>query len=298
MITRSQRPYIDHPDRSFETSAIEAIERSASELWNELAQLRSTSETSVFRKTQEKYAELREGISNSPRLATKAPVKSHADNEEGWCEKKSPKQEKQDRKEVNATTQQQTFPVPYGTMPMRRRNPTHTSSDLFHKTDFKRDDFKLGDVIYTPCHVPSTNDAAMEPDPAITASMVGPVYSKRRMMVVLFIHRFDLFCLPIYSFSGRGLASKQPEEIRADYVELINGDRANYKKQGPHDAIRVYAFNPVREPSVVQLTRGHTVEFCEVIQLKGRLNRGGYDRLLRMWDSVITAAKSEPFRPN
>lgn len=92
-------------------------------------------------------------------------------------------------------------------------------------TNYTRRDFRLGDVISAPFHTSNTNpDYEKSLDEGrITLTREGPAFSKRRMMVVVFIHLQDLHCLPLYSFGNRGLKEK-PEYLKKEYVCMANDD--------------------------------------------------------------------------
>ena len=84
-------------------------------------------------------------------------------------------------------------------------------------SNYKRHDFFLGDVISVPFHTGNTNPNVKPDDENLTLTIVGPAYSKRRMMVVLYIYMQDMYCLPMYNFGDRGLKQK-PEHLRKEYV--------------------------------------------------------------------------------
>lgn len=45
-------------------------------------------------------------------------------------------------------------------------------------------------------------------DPQLTIIVEGPVYPKRRMIVVLWIHERDFFAMPLYAFGKASLTAK------------------------------------------------------------------------------------------
>ena len=91
--------------------------------------------------------------------------------------------------------------------------PSRASSSRSHRvalfdrycrmTAYTRRDFRLGEVIAAPFHTSNTNPNYKIDDERITLTVEGPAYSKRRMMVILFIHAQDMFCLPLYSHENR-----------------------------------------------------------------------------------------------
>jgi hypothetical protein len=70
-------------------------------------------------------------------------------------------------------------------------------SDYCKTTNYTRRHFRLGEVITVPYHTSNTNPQVAADDDRLTLTVVGPAYSKKRMMVVLFIHIQDMYCLPL-----------------------------------------------------------------------------------------------------
>jgi hypothetical protein len=132
-------------------------------------------------------------------------------------------------------------------------------------------------------------------DDCLTLTIVGPAYSKRRMMVVLFIHMQDLYCLPLYSFSNRGLKEK-PEHLKKEYVCMANDGDADFVNQGKYPPVRVQANHPLSENTTVHLTGGVRVGCNEYMGSVGRLTRKAYYELVAIWSQLVNGAKDEPWR--
>jgi len=158
-----------------------------------------------------------------------------------------------------------------------------------------RRDFRLGDVIAAPFHTSNTNPNYDPQDRRITFTVEGPAYSKRRMLIVVFIHLQDLYCLPLYSFGNRGLKDK-PEYLKKEYVCMANhGDKA-FVNQGKYPPVHVEAHHPVNPNTAVHLTGGVKVGCNEDISLAGRLTRKSYFELLELWEDTVKVAREEPWR--
>lgn len=137
-------------------------------------------------------------------------------------------------------------------------------------SNYTRRDFKLGDVIAAPFHVANTNPHVDPDDERLTRTCEGHAYSKRRMMVVLFVHHYDLFCLPLFSFSGRGLTEK-PDHIKTEYVCVKNAGVEGFVNHGVHPPVEIQAHHPVTDSTTVHLTGGLRVGCNEDITRVGRL---------------------------
>ncbi|KAK4890668.1 hypothetical protein LTR27_010707 [Elasticomyces elasticus] len=101
-----------------------------------------------------------------------------------------------------------------------------------------RTDYRKGDVISIPFHQANTNPH-VDPDNDRNFTMTldhGAVYSKRRMMVVLFVHTEDLFCLPLYSWNSKGILHK-PESLKAEYISMMNSTDTSFVNHAMYDPV-------------------------------------------------------------
>jgi len=146
-------------------------------------------------------------------------------------------------------------------------------------SNYTRRDFCVGDVIAAPFHTANTNLNVSPQDPNLSATPWGHAYSKRRMMVVLFIHQQSLHCLQLYSFSGRGMGAK-PVTQQDEYVSLRNAGEQSVQ-QGPHKPLEMFAHRPIDgSNTTVHLTGGIKVGCNEDITRVGRLTQESYYDLL------------------
>jgi hypothetical protein len=158
-----------------------------------------------------------------------------------------------------------------------------------------RRDFRLGEVITVPFHTSNTNPNVNPDDDCLTLTVVGPAYSKKRMMVVLFIHMQDLYCLPLYTFSNRGLKGK-PDHLKKEYVCMANDGDEDFVNQGLHPPVVVQAGRLVDPDTTVHLTGGMRVGCNEWVHSAGRLTRDSYYELLGLLTDLVSGARNEPWR--
>jgi len=164
--------------------------------------------------------------------------------------------------------------------------------DYCRMSAFTRRDFRLGDVIAAPFHTSNTNPNYKVTDRRITFTVEGPAYSKRRMMVVVFIYLQDLYCLPLYSFEGKGLRSK-PEYLRKEYVCMSNVEDRKFVNQGKYPPVQIQARHPVNADTTVHLTGGLRVGCNEDITHVGRLTMKSYFELVELWEKTVEDARKE-----
>jgi len=86
---------------------------------------------------------------------------------------------------------------------------------------YTKHNFQLGEIITIPLHQPDLNPHADPNDQCLAHTIQGPVYSKRRMVVVLWIYEEILFCVPLYTFGKRGISSR-PHWLIPEYVSVKN----------------------------------------------------------------------------
>lgn len=169
-------------------------------------------------------------------------------------------------------------------------------NDIFVLSGLKRRDFRQGEVISLPYHIPNTNPNIEPTDPKLTKTWLGPAYTKRRMMVVLFLYQESMFCLPLYSFSERGLSAKA-ELVQKEYVCMKNvGDR-HFVNSGHYEPVEIRTWlKPMTPETTVQLTGGIRVSFDEEIAPVGRLTEASYEHLVNSWQGLGEQARSQPWR--
>jgi hypothetical protein len=118
--------------------------------------------------------------------------------------------------------------------------------------------------------------------PRLTITVEGPMYSKRRMAVVLWIHREDMFCVPLYSFEGKVLMKKKglmkkPEFLRREYVSIKNAHDKAFVQQGPNDSVDAdLIYKDLHPTSAIHITGGFKVACAENTAIVGRLTERGH----------------------
>ena len=168
-------------------------------------------------------------------------------------------------------------------------------SEFCKTTNYSRRHFRLGEVITVPYHTSNTNPHVDPDDDRLILTVVGPAYSKKRMMVVLFIHIQDMYCLPLYSFSNRGLQGK-PEHLKKEYVCMANDGDEGFVNQGIHRPVIIQAHHRVYDNTTVHLTGGVRVGCNEWVHSAGRLTRDSYYELVGVWSDLVSGAKAEVWR--
>lgn len=159
-------------------------------------------------------------------------------------------------------------------------------------SNFSRSDFHQGDVIAAPFHVANTNPNASPSDPRLVKTVEGFAYSKRRMLVVLFVYSQDMYCLPLYSFGNRGLEAK-PEALRKEYVCTRNEGEEEKENPGVHRAVVIRSRRPLTESTTIHLTGGIRVGCNEDITSVGRLTKQSYGELVDIWGALVQGAQGE-----
>ncbi|KJX95665.1 hypothetical protein TI39_contig4099g00021 [Zymoseptoria brevis] len=159
-------------------------------------------------------------------------------------------------------------------------------------------DFRKGEVLALPFHVPNMNPNLDPNERRLKMTCEGPAFSKRRMFVILWINQLDMFCLPLYSFQGKGLAAKKDYQ-RFDYVCLKNKGvaGATFKNLGKYDPVVFESYNkcPMTDETTVHLTGGISVDPRENISLIGRLDEQSHKHLAKLWQDRVDESKNKPW---
>ncbi|TKA74514.1 hypothetical protein B0A55_08043 [Friedmanniomyces simplex] len=164
-------------------------------------------------------------------------------------------------------------------------------------SNYRRQDFRHGDIISIPFHTPNMNPNVDPNDDCLAKTKEGYVYSKRRMLIVLWVYSQDVFCVPLYSFEGKGIQGK-PETLRKEYVSVRNEADKRFVNQGLYPPIPVVSTKkPLTPMTAAHLTGGIKVNCSEHIVLCGRATMAGYERLLELWNDLCLKAQSESWRP-
>lgn len=169
-------------------------------------------------------------------------------------------------------------------------------NNICRMSNYTRRNFKKGDIIALPFHESNTNpNVNPSSDDQWQMTVWGPVYSKRRMVIVLFIYQRDMLCLPLYTFNKTGLRNKG-RDILHEYVSVKNVGMPHVN-QSKYPAVEVQAYKkPMHEDSTVHLTGGMKVGCNEDITWSGRLTRNSYIHLVGLWGQLNETARAEPWR--
>ncbi|KAF2172227.1 hypothetical protein M409DRAFT_49951 [Zasmidium cellare ATCC 36951] len=162
------------------------------------------------------------------------------------------------------------------------------------------DDFKLGQIIALPFHIPNLNPKNKATYPRLALTCEGPVFSKRRLVTILLKHQNVLFCLPLYSFEGQDLACK-PDKLKWEYIPVMNKGDTKFRNPGKLQACEVETYDPKRpmkKTSCIQLTGGVKVDPVEHISFVGRMDQASYARMLAFYDRRYEIAKQKAYEPD
>ncbi|KXT03867.1 hypothetical protein AC578_8934 [Pseudocercospora eumusae] len=158
----------------------------------------------------------------------------------------------------------------------------------------KPKDFQPGDVIAAPYHVANLNRNLDPNSKDLVISAEGPVFSKRRMGVVLYKTVEVMIVLPLFSWTSKGIASKihswkvqgDPTNPVQDYVEVFNyKDRQNFRMRGVHQPLHFvhkHRLGELSEHTTCHITGAVMVNWKEDISQVGRITKQSFNRLLQL----------------
>ena len=175
--------------------------------------------------------------------------------------------------------------------------PTRFANGVCELSNWTPAQYKLGDIIALPFHEPNLNPSAKQHDVHLTKTVDGFAYTKRRMAVVLWMYGEDLFCVPLYSFEGKGFTSK-PLWLHKEYVCVQNHDDKNFVPQGryaPVVAIRRPNYDPFHPLSAIHITGGFKVACRANNSYCGRLSEVSHADLVKLWQDLCNDAKKQKF---
>ncbi|KAK4554907.1 hypothetical protein LTR86_008055 [Recurvomyces mirabilis] len=146
-----------------------------------------------------------------------------------------------------------------------------------------------------PFHQSNTNPNVAVGDPALVMTHEGPVYSKRRMVIVLWIYERDMFCLPLYTHNKTGLTNKG--NVMHEYVSIKNAGKPHIN-QGRYPPVEVVPkYRDMDSMSVVQMSGGLRVGCNEDVSWAGRTTKAGYENLLALWRTLSNGAQKDAWDP-
>lgn len=166
-------------------------------------------------------------------------------------------------------------------------------TDLCILTRATRQTYSRGDIISVPVHKINRNPNIDLADTNLTKTRYGGVYSKRRMVVIMWINYESMFCLPLHTYSKNGL-SKKPNQMRGEFVCVKNEQDVDFNNQGVHVPVEAVCKRPLDANTVIPLGDHVEVGYRDDIAPVGEMTRDGFIRLLALWEQVATQAKKEP----
>ncbi|PIB01499.1 hypothetical protein CB0940_00184 [Cercospora beticola] len=175
----------------------------------------------------------------------------------------------------------------------------HIQTDTCVRTNLKVANFKIGEVIALPYHIPNLNPNHKITHDRLKLTCEGPVFSKRRMFVILWINQADMFCLPLYSFEGQGISKKQGD-LKKDYIEVKNSGVASFKQLGLYEPVEMQTYDksrPMTDSTTIHLTGGIKVDPQEHISMVGRFTEASHEDLLKLYNRLTSEAQRKPWNP-
>lgn len=166
-------------------------------------------------------------------------------------------------------------------------------TDVCVMTGATRDRYSRGDIISVPVHKVNRNPRIDLTDSNLTKTKIGGVYSKRRMVVVMYITCESMFCLPLHTFDHKGLQSK-PNGMRREFVCVKNEDDAKFVNQSINAPAEANCNRPLDPLCVINLADHIEVGCQDGIVKAGEMTDAGFTRLLALWEGVVSQAKKEP----
>lgn len=180
-----------------------------------------------------------------------------------------------------------------GRRPQWIKTRNEEGKGLCVKSPYSKNSFSKGMVITLPFHVPNTNDQVKATDTALAITEHGPVYSKRRMAIVLWRHARDMICVPLYSFNGVGIA-KLPQGIKNEYIEITEfGKAKGYDTQGVNPVMEAKMNYPFEKLSCVHASGSFRVSYQENVAYAGSLTEDSKQILVKVVDGLIEESKRE-----
>ncbi|GIZ40874.1 hypothetical protein CKM354_000419500 [Cercospora kikuchii] len=168
---------------------------------------------------------------------------------------------------------------------------------------YHRGTFKQGDVVSVPFHVANTNPNVDKHQKELQLTGHGPVYTKRRMFIVLYKTAEAMFCLPLYSWQQTGIEKKDTGRGSLDdYVCVFNyQDREAFSNKGrttgPHRPllfVHRHSDSPgLTESTTCCLASGQMIGYNEDIGKVGRITKSSYNVMSRAWEDRLGHHRSE-----
>lgn len=171
------------------------------------------------------------------------------------------------------------------TMQNKHKRQGWFENDVCITSNFHKGSFQVGDVVSVPYHVANRCPTA-QPGIEVNQTKVGPVFSKRRMFIILWHTDEYMFGLPLYSWHQVGI-SKKTKYIK-DYVSVGNYKFKNkFHMTGYHNPIwfvHKRDDSELTSSTTCHITGAHMIAYDEDIGKVGRITEKSYHALLKLWD--------------
>ncbi|KAF2214950.1 hypothetical protein CERZMDRAFT_95326 [Cercospora zeae-maydis SCOH1-5] len=171
------------------------------------------------------------------------------------------------------------------TMKNKHPRPGWFENEVCVTSNFHKGSFQVGDVISAPFHVANRAPKAI-PGDEVNQTRVGPVFSKRRMFIVLWKTDEEMFCLPLFSWHQVGIQKKH--KYIKDYVCVGNFKyQKKFRMMGVHNPIwfvHKRNDNELTSSTTCHITGGHMIAYDEDVGKVGRITGKSFEALLQLWD--------------
>jgi hypothetical protein len=138
------------------------------------------------------------------------------------------------------------------------------------------------------------NPNVLPNEPRLTITVEGPVYSKRRMLIVLWKHKQDMVCLPLFSHEGTGLNKKQ--HIIEEYICVMNVGDGNFQNPGRYPLVEAAMKHGALTPeTTVHLACPTRVGYSENIAKIGQITEESHRLLVESWKDLCEEVRAEPW---
>jgi len=143
--------------------------------------------------------------------------------------------------------------------------------------------FGKGDILSVPVHTSNlhrTTEHRYRIRPIHTPH--GPVYSLRRLVVVIWLFTDTMLCLPLYSFAVEGIMAV-PQRLQKEYIALKD-DRDQVQHSIEDQGIRriqvgCYGTKQMHPKALVHLSGAVEVRYEEDVACVGRLSENSFEEL-------------------
>jgi hypothetical protein len=166
-----------------------------------------------------------------------------------------------------------------------------------------RKDWKQGDILQVPMHVEAMDPKLARDSPNLRFTDIGPVFSKRRMMVVLHVFHDIMECLPLYTNGKKGLENV-PKEQKVEWVPVVNYGSERHLKMASdstarHLSVRLWGKRKeereVDEHSHVHFTESVKVDCAGHIWKVGQCDEPSFQKLHDLRIELNQTAREEPW---